>query len=216
MKKIILLILLVLLLTGCKATYNISFDKNINESIKIYTSNTNIETANKETVNKVSEELYNFEYGYEYYKKEKYYEGNNTGYNYTNKFDYEDYNMYTELQKCYDDFNYSNDDNTVSLSTSEQFTCFDYYPEIEEVTINMTSQYNITSSNADKVDGNTYTWIINKDNYQNKPLEIKINKKQEYKEKKITSKMIITFGIFLILVLYLLLSIKKNKKGNHQ
>ncbi len=214
MKKIILLIILVLLLTGCKATYNISFDKDINESIKIYTSNTNIETANKETVNKVSEELYNFEYGYEYYKKEKYYEGNNTGYNYTHKFDYEDYNMYTELQKCYDDFNYSNDDNTVSLSTSELFTCFDYYPEIEEVTINMTSQYNITSSNADKVDGNTYTWIINKDNYQNKPLEIKINKKQEYKEKKITSKMIITFGIFLILVLYLLLSIKKNKKGN--
>ena len=54
MKKIILLIILVLLLTGCKATYNISFDKDINESIKIYTSNTNIETANKETVNKAN------------------------------------------------------------------------------------------------------------------------------------------------------------------
>ena len=174
MKKIILLISLVFLLTGCKATYDISFDENkINESIKIYTTNTNIENATKETIDKVSEELYNFEFGYDYYEKENYHEGNNTGYNYTYGFRYNDYNMYTQLHKCYDDFNYQNGD-YLTLSTSDEFTCFNYYPEIEEITINITSKYVITSSNADEINGNTSTWIINKD----KPIEIKINKKK--------------------------------------
>lgn len=214
MKKILLLITLVLLLTGCKATYNISFDSNeINESIKIYTDNTLIESADQKTIQKASDELYNFEYGYDYYKKEKFFEGNNTGYNYTYGFNYSDYNMYTQLQKCYDEFNYQNGD-YITLNTSNEFTCFDYYPEIEEVTINITSKYEITNSNADEVNKNTYTWVINKDNYKNKPLSIRINKKKEYKEKKLTTKMIIVFGIFLILILALLVVKKQSKKDN--
>lgn len=214
MKKI-LLILLILLLTGCKATYNISFDeKNINESIKIYTNNSNIENANQKTIDKVSDELYNFEYDYEYYNKEKYQEGNNTGYNYTYSFDYDTYNLYTELKKCYDDFNYSNGDYT-TLKTSNEFTCFNYYPEIEEITINITSKYEITEANADQKDGNTYTWIINQKNYKNKPINIRINKKKEYKENKVNNKLIITFSIFIILILILLFMKKKTKKDNH-
>ena len=46
------------------------------------------------------------------------------------------------------------------LNTIADFDCYEDYPGLTKVTINITVNYNVHNHNADSVNGNTYTWII--------------------------------------------------------
>ena len=50
----------------------------------------------------------------------------------------------------------------------------------DSVTINIKTNNEVISHNADKVSGNTYTWVINKDNAQDTNISINISKKSMY------------------------------------
>ena len=71
----------------------------------------------------------------------------------------------------------------------------------DKINVSVTSKYAVTESNADKVDNNTYTWIIkDKDNAD---IHLEINKKIKYQEDQNSSTLptlkIISFIILLIL-----------------
>lgn len=216
MKKTILLIFIIFLLTGCNSKYNIHIDENkIYDNIEIYEDSGIIKNANKKQTDEFNDYLLDWERGYDFYKRELYATDKITGYRYTYDFTFEEYDAMTQLRKCYETFEFKNN-NIISLNTSEEFLCGDYYPNVGQVEINITSKYEIIESNADKKNNNKHTWIINKKNYKNKPIVLKIDKGSEHLDikpsQKFTTKQIIITTIFIILVITLISRRKRRNK----
>ena len=86
----------------------------------------------------------------------------------------------------------------------------------EDIIVNVRTNLTVLESNADKVNGNVYTWNINDQNYTNKPIYIKIEK-ERYQEPFISQfisiiVIIITFVMIGILIYFK--AIRKHKKNN--
>lgn len=215
MKKKITLLIMSILLTGCSANYNVSFDKEkIHDSIEIYENSSIINNANTEKENEINDLILDWENGYDFYQRELYTTDKITGYRYTYDFNYDEYDAMSQLRRCYEDFDFKFDANSIRLSTSQEFLCGSYYPNSKEITINITSRYEIISSNADKHDKNKYTWIINKDNYEDHPIKIEINRNNEYnapKERILSTGQILVLILFVVLVIILVIRKRRNK-----
>ena len=214
MKKILLLIITTILLTGCKATYDITFEEEkIYDSIKVYTDSKNVNSASEDTLNDFLLKIGEWERGYDYYKRDLYTSDKITGYHYTYDFPYDQYDATSQIRKCYKDFEFTYED-TINLKTSNEFLCASYYKDVKNFEISITSKYQINSSNADQVSNNKHTWIINKNNYKNKPIIIEIDKNREAKKEmpKIDIKMILIFIIFILLILVYLVNKKDLKR----
>ena len=215
MKKKILLILAILLLTGCKATYNINFDSDkIYDEIEIYEDSIKINQLNDKDSDKLLEVIMDWENGYDYYNRELYSTNKISGYRYTYDFTYDEYEAMSQLRKCYEDFDFKVTNEEITLKTSKEFLCGDYYPNTEEIVINIKSKYEIKSSNADKNSNNVYTWTINSSNYKNKPISLTINKQKEYKStdnKKFNLKGLLLVILFIVLIIILKIRKRRNK-----
>lgn len=213
MKKIIL-ILITLLLTGCAAKYEINIDQDkIYDNIEIYEDSTIFNNKTDKENKELNELILDWERGYDFYKKELFTTDKITGYRYQYDFSFDEYTAMSQLRKCYDDFELTNQNN-ITLKTSKEFLCGDYYPNANEITISITSKYTIIESNADVRSNNIHTWKINKNNYKNKPITITINKNNTYKEdnKKslLNTKQIIIILLFIALII--ILRIRKKAK----
>lgn len=204
--KIIIIIFLITILVGCKAEYNINIDNNnINEEILIYENSKIVNNLTDQESNELGDIILDWERGYDYYNRELYSKDNNTGYKYTASFKYDEYDYLSQISKCYDEFKVTNK-NTFKIETSKNFLCADYYEGVKELKINISSSYNIVSSNADIKDNNKHTWIINKNNYTNKPIKFEISRVKQTKEttkyhKKFNYKLVLTTILFLVLLL---------------
>ena len=214
MKKIILLIAITLL-TGCTANYDINIlEDKITDNIQIYTDNKTVKIASQEQTEKFYQELGNWERGYEYYKRELYTTDKITGYKYTYDFSYNEYDAMSQIRKCYNDFEFTHNENKIEIKTSEEFLCKNYYKNVNKISINITSEYEILNSNADIKTNDIHTWTITNTNYQNKPIKITLLKKKNIKEKedqKLEIKNILIFIIFILLIIVLIIQ-KKDKK----
>lgn len=101
-----------------------------------------------------------------YYEKTETDLGNGYLFNYKYDFDIDEYSKARTIKGAFRtyDVSYDEDNNTISLSTdNEGIIYFNDYSLLEEVTINIKTNYLVEENNADKVNGNTYTWIFNKD-----------------------------------------------------
>lgn len=218
MKKTFLLLITTILLTGCQSTYEIKFTKDkIEDTIQIYTDNSIVQSATTKQTQDFQNELGNWERGYEYYKREIFATEEITGYKYTYNFDYKEYDAMSQLRKCYEDFNFSYENNKIKLTTSNKFLCKNYYQEVDNLTLTITSDYKIINSNANSKSHNTHTWTINKNNYQNMPIEFEIDKNQTYnapkEEQEIDILGILSCIIFLLLIIVLIVK-RKEKRRN--
>lgn len=212
MKKILLLLITTVLLTGCTATYEIDITKDkINDVILIETDSEKVNTANKTTTDLFTQKLGEWENGHDFYQRELITTAEKTGYQYTYSFNYNEYDAMSQIRKCYQEFNL-NYDKEITLSTSNEFLCKNYYPQVKTYTIKITSEYDITSSNADSVKENVHTWIVNVNNYKNKPIEIKINKNKLYVKEEKTDYTFIKNIIFIIFFIILIIIFMKRKK----
>lgn len=215
MKKIIIMLISLILLTGCSATYDINIkDKKISDEIKIYTDNDNVKKATQATLDHFENELLDFERGYEHYSKEMYSTDQVTGYVYNYEFTFDEYDAMSQLRKCYKDFDFDYSNNILTIKTSNEFLCRNYYEDMNDITINIDSDYQIVSSNADTRNGNKHSWTITRNNYSNKPIEIKVNLndkviKKNNAESKIDLKMILVLLTFILLVIVLIVNKKK-------
>ena len=215
MKGKILLIISLFILTGCSAKYNINFtDSHIIDNIEIYENSSIVNNANKEKEDEVNQLILDWENGFDFYKRELYATDTITGYRYTYEFTYEEYDAMSELRRCYEEFELINNNDYITLTTSDEFLCGTYYPNSNEITINITSQYEIESSNADKNDNNTHSWIINKNNYKDHSINLKINKTEKHKEEnkpKLNIKQISVIILFIFLIIVLIIRKRRNK-----
>lgn len=74
------------------------------------------------------------------------------------------------------------EDDQIIFSTSEGAECFDNYLNTNLITVRITTNHKVVEHNADKIQGNTYIWEINKGNYQTKQIQL-IVKKEEFVKK---------------------------------
>jgi hypothetical protein len=120
----------------------------------------------------------------------------------------------SQIRKCYNDFEFTHNEDKIEIKTSEEFLCKNYYKNVNKISINITSEYEILNSNADIKTNDIHTWTITNTNYQNKPIKITLLKKKNIKEKeaqKLEIKNILIFIIFILLIIVLIIQ-KKDKK----
>lgn len=59
------------------------------------------------------------------------------------------------LNECFSEFDFKDNKDDLSIKTSSPFYC---YSRADSIVINIKTDLTVTSSNADSVNGNTYTW----------------------------------------------------------
>lgn len=218
MKKIILIILSLLILTGCSATYDITFtDNQIKDEIKVYTDTEIVNRATTKDINDFSNKILEWERGHDHYTREVYTTDKITGYIYKYDFNYDEYDAMSQIRKCYDKFDLTYNEKEIILKTSNKFLCKEYYEDVDNLTLTIKTDKQIISSNADTKTGNKHTWTITKNNYKNKPIEIRIDRqnsspKETEKKKIFNTKQILIIILFIFLIIVYIIN-KKNIKG---
>lgn len=214
--KIVLLIVILLSLTGCSFEYNIKIDTNtISEENIVYIPNTdknNIKLEVEKLVSKYTGPTNSLGM----YKQSVIEDNNNFGMSYKKNYDtLNDYNNSLSFSICYDNYKLIKEKDKIVISTSKRFNCFNKYSELDDVTINIDSRLEVESSNADEVNGNIYTWNINKSNADNKPINIVLKPNTEQKEKqRQLSVVLLVIAAFILLGIIVFLIRSKGKRKN--
>lgn len=176
-KKMLLVSVLMFALSGCTIEYNV----NINEDMaieEIIVNDYYVETfpvpayINEQGASETNSIIENVDY----YNIN--YQNNNTYFNFT--FPIENYDMSTAVNICLKSFkkDYDNAGNYF-INTSGYNSCFDLYPLIDEIIVNITldsSDYFLVDNNADFKHNGTLVWNITRDNYQDKNIQVIYNK----------------------------------------
>ena len=192
-KRILLLLTLILLLCGCSAEVNLEVTpSNIDESISIVTNANGIYTKDmiKEGFREYMPIYYNVEIpdtepdeavsGVQYYEHER--EELTNGYKntYSNKFDFNKYKFARSVNESFRSINVQNSSvqKQILISTdSGGMKLFNTFPELENVKVNIKTDYEVIKNNADSVNGNVYTWYFSKDTKKSVYLIISSEKK---------------------------------------
>lgn len=214
--KIVLLIVILLSLTGCSFEYNMKIDTNtISEENIVYIPNTDKNDI-KQEVEKLVSRYTGPTNSLGMYKQSVIEDNNNFGMSYKKNYDtLNDYNNSLSFSICYDNYKLIKEKDKIVISTSKRFNCFNKYSELDDVTINIDSSLEVESSNADEVNGNIYTWNINKSNADNKPINIVLKPNTEQKEKqRQLSVVLLVISAFILLGIIVFLIRSKGKRKN--
>lgn len=245
MKKWILLIAIMLFATGCDATYNLTINKaTIIEDLQIY-ENDITKWDNDDNLFSISyreaiEDNLNYKLGvffdeqlednvsdnsnYTFYKPKKIKTKDKLGISYNYRFNTDNYNKAYFPKNCFDSIKVYKDSGFITLSTSKGFKCMGNDIGLSNLTINIKTKYEVEQSNSDVQDGRTYSWEINKSNYENKNIYIRVNTKKistisdkTEKEQKILDVLLtvgLALAILLIIVIIFLVSKKRKLENN--
>lgn len=230
MKKIKIFIFLcsILLLSGCSVEYNLTLNDDLTVSEKVVATERTkrMEALTKQKGEQAVNYLYNM------FKRD------DENITLTSRED--DYNTYATAITSYEDINdyaskfssdvfnnvnVTKDGNIITFSTTQKellSSDTNYSLLYDDITVNVTIPFEVTSNNADKVTGNTYTWNIKKNtDYKtiefaykegNKEDQVNINVNDE--TYNIQYGVIITVGLVIIIGSIVLFVYIKNKKNN--
>lgn len=229
-RKILILTFMTLLLSGCSAEVNLEIvDDKINESTVITAyenaiySKEILRTSFRNYIPAFARDVIVDTMPDEEFPDVKYYEksetdlGNGYLFNYKYTFDIDEYEEARTVKDGFRSYNISYDrsNNKLTLSTdNEGIIYFNDYPSLDEVIINIKTGYLVEDNNADRKDGNTYTWVFTKDS--NKSINMVINMENNSNNVLgidngviiiIVSLVIIAFIVFIFLMI-------KNNKNN--
>lgn len=223
-KKCIVLLLL-FLISGCDVNYNITVSNDsVMESSNFYFDVSDINSNeyydgkhNTSNLPKFIDSNYRqdyFAYIYSFNDLSKYSKSissDNNGFNLKFNYDLEKFggsNIFNACKKS----NYTVDDKNIVIDVSDVSNCFynDSYGSLNSIKINIKTDLKVLKNNADSVNKNIYTWNINRDNYRNKKIYIKIKKKIRY------DNVFIGVGFLCIVILFMIFIIFIIKKKNLQ
>lgn len=204
MKKIILLSILCLLLSGCTVNYNLKIEDNLftetikgnvlNEEVKIDKDQTDTNYTNY-FITKEQPVLINDDNIF--YKKTLSKNNNSTDYIYSYTYNENTIKDSRILNECFENFEFKEKNNTYHLAAFGDFYC-DY---TDTININISTEYNVSIHNAKEIKNNTYTWIIDKNNKDNLNLYISIDKNNNYDNSKL-SWNILKITTFIVLIIF--------------
>ena len=216
MKRIILLLIFVFLLTGCSVNYNLDIKSDVfTERIDADVLEKELTEDDKLSITSFSNHDINafFSSKNGYYLKKI--EDNNGKYNITLSYDY-DPNSFSDsniLNNCFNDAEFEETEDYYYLSAYGDFNC----QYAKKIKVNITSEFASIDNNASKVKGNTYTWYLEEGKEADIFLVLSKNVKSKVISKnKFADKFeIIGIIIFAILAAILFLMYwKKYKKEN--
>ena len=226
--KTFIFLCLVLLLSGCSVEYDLTLNDDFTVSEKVVATE---KTKRMEALTKQKgKQAVN--YLYDMFKR------NSEDITLTSRED--DYNTYATVitshedindyaskfsSDVFDNVNVTKDGNIITFSAEQKellSSDTNYSLLYDDITVNITIPFEVTSNNADKVNGNTYTWNIKKDSdyktiefsYKegNKKDEVNINVNNE--TYNIHYGVIIVIGLVIIIGSIVLFVYIKNKKNN--
>lgn len=218
--KIFCLICCMFLLSGCSAEYNLTIkNSTMEEDINaIFDKATESELANRmEGIRRTA--FYNYDTREnEYYDFTKRETDDNIILNYSYQYTGNDLYKSEAASRCYYKRIVNVTDDVITINTDNQVACLykDGDREIDSITVNIRTALTVLENNADKVNGNTYTWYINDKNYTNKPIYIKIEKEryQESFTSQVISIIVILIIVVVIGILIYFKALRKRKKNN--
>lgn len=200
MKRKYIILFLIIILTGCSSEYNIEFSNNkIKENIKVDILNSDIlpkyDVKTYGSTDKATSFINNDQYpffGNEdiIYNKKVDKSGNVTHVELNYEYTHDEYLNSTAYKSCFENSELVTNKKNYNLNFYGSFYCL--YGD--ELVINIKSNNEVISNNADKVNGNVYTWIINKDNVDNVNIQMKISKHTIY------FKMIVYFIVGILFI----------------
>ncbi len=202
LKKVIILSLFLICLTGCQIEYKLDFkDDNLTENISIildstYTEN-DINTIKRSLVLAINDAMGQSEYNINYENIDKGFKAN-----YDYKYHLTEYNRSSIINQCYEAVGFVKNGDNYILSTSSRFQCMVYeYFDIDNVKISISTNRQVIENNADYVDNGSYIWNIDKSNANNKPIKIVFGTVYKKKSWWNILKEINPLYLFLILVI---------------
>lgn len=235
-KRGVLLIGLIML-TGCEATYTLTINKDtINEKIEILdnVSDTRTVTDVMENYKKKypvynsdeivdDEELYQINPDLTYYNQTYSIDSNGYHLNYEYTYPIDKYITANSVNYSYDykDIVYQN--NKLKLSTGCPNNYLRYRDIFTNLTVNIITDYVVTNNNADSVIGNRYIWYFNKENNYEKRInfDVDLSKTQSEvdKEKKVKAKknsflipvLIVSLLVYGIIIFVIITNRKNNE-----
>lgn len=203
-KKSILLFIIFTILTGCSSEYNIEFSNNkIKENIKVDILDSDMPKKYDETIYSSSDIITPFINNDQYpffgneeiiYNKNVSKNGNATHIELNYDYSHDEFLNSTVYRSCFENSEFVTNKKNYDLNFYGSFYCL--YGE--ELVINIKTDNEVISNNADKVNGNVYTWIIDKENVDNVDIEMKISKHTVYYRKIVYGIVCILFiGLFI-------------------
>ena len=228
MKRVLILTIITLLLTGCKVEYNLTLNDKLllEENITVIpTTDSDYDELKDFKLNiPISKDIDDYSFYQEKDKEIKYYKKNKTNnsinfsYKYKDK-NYSDYIESTLSNLAYEYISISKiNDEELTLSSSKEFKLFKEYDTLDEVKITIETNYKVLSNNADEVNKHRYTWYLTKENAYGKGIYMKVNPSKEdltFIEKLLRGDYfnIFTITLFIALIgftIYLFLKKKSN------
>lgn len=208
-RMLIMVISVVILFTGCNAKYNIEFNKDgysdelylygINMSpfeaervlgLNFSDENTDINYYNHEFINIDNQKTLRIFYNYDYDRNIK----------------------FGSLNVCYNNATFKITNDIILLDTDSKMECFKYLNENDTIEVNIKTDFKVIYNNADEVNGNTYTWLIDKNN-----LYKKISIKMDRNNLKGANNYLIIYiigGVIFATIVIIFLTKILNKKNN--
>ena len=188
----IVIIIGIFLLTGCDAVYNLDIsDNKIDESTNFHflendyhydAYSPDIEMKYFDNMDELIDDVMNEDYlafdkkynNKVFYQKKRI---NSDSVIFMNTYSFDNFIHSYILNSCGKDVVFSNDKDSISLSAKIYYSCFgvDYGPHLNNLTINIKTDFTVLNHNADQVKGNTYTWFV-KDVDYNKSIKMILEK----------------------------------------
>lgn len=183
MKKFLLIICLVFLMTGCDVNYNITIDEDIfdeNIVLSFSKSNTSYDDISFYPDNKIP--VYPTEKDKKFYNSKIVENTDSYDLIYSYKHDFYSLKNSYFINNCYHNMSITESDDRIVIDSGEDFACFigDDGLRADSLKINVTTKLKVISNNADTVNGNTYTWIINENNYLAKKVSLILEKNDDF------------------------------------
>jgi len=199
MKKILILICL-LFLTGCSVNYEITLKNNkIKERLTIIETDQSLFDVRNDagwTLRESFEMLINEEkdeFSVEDYSIKSLNTDNQLGLEYYSDSSKTLINS-SIINQCYTNPTIEINDNIVSFNSGNEFTCYEYYDNLETINIVLNTNYKVISSNADSVEDNKYMWTITEDGNKN----IEISYEQYVSKSSKATTIILIVGLVVI------------------
>lgn len=218
MKKILIFVFFIFFLTGCSAKIDVDISNNsINQNFLITLSSN--ESKNKTAFLTLYNSFLQVEHSSEllanYNIKDKVSLDKTEA---SIKYDLLNYDSDYALISCFDNSTIEFDNSILSID-AKNFNCFKKYSSLDSLTIEITTEYQVQTHNADQVNGNTYIYNITKQNNKNINFSLKYENYESKGNSVITNNnqsmmLIISLIAIIIFSLLLLFIYQKSKKNN--
>lgn len=180
LKKVLLLVFMLFLLSGCKMKYEVEiYNNKVTEKTYINYSKQELNGQDPYdmTLNLIAETGDNGDFLISDYRKNI---NNNTGVMLVNKYkNINNFKMNTAFfGACYVANNFTDLNDYITIKTSNKFSCLDEIEGLENIDIVIKTNHKVKENNADEKKGSSYIWHITKENSDNKPIIIQMYKKK--------------------------------------